>query len=450
MNGRRIRGACPTLAAPMATGDGLLVRFHPNDGLTPRVLASLAEAAMTHGNGIVEVTARGSLQIRGLSAQTAPRLADEVERLEITVRTGIAVDISPLAGREPGETADPMPLASRISQAVERTGWRERLAPKVSVVVDGGGVLHLSEMMADIRLMAEKREGRIVWNLALNGAAEEAHGIASIPENDACFAVVRLLEAIADKGRKARARDLDDSDIKGAMDGLRVLSFRKPPRHPSSQPIGVHRLTNGGAAVGIGLAYGQARADALLVLARKASALGIEEIRCAPERSLLFLCPARALEDKIRNEAKRVGFIVENDDKRLAIVACAGAPACRSAHLATRSLAARLMVETPELLDGSLRLHLSGCDKRCAAPRHADVSIIGEEHGFWLELSQDTNRAFVARAGRVDDGDAVLPILRRAAKERVLHGGSLRDALMRALPAEPLGAESRFRNKEGR
>ena len=67
-----------------------------------------------HGNGIMEVTARGSLQIRGLTAESAPLLAAEVDALGIAVRTGVPVETGPLAGLDPEEIADPRPLAERI------------------------------------------------------------------------------------------------------------------------------------------------------------------------------------------------------------------------------------------------------------------------------------------------------------------------------------------------
>lgn len=60
------RGACPTLHEPMLTGDGLLVRLSPaGTGWRPAELSVLAEAAARFGSGMLEVTSRGNLQIRG-------------------------------------------------------------------------------------------------------------------------------------------------------------------------------------------------------------------------------------------------------------------------------------------------------------------------------------------------------------------------------------------------
>src|SRR4051812_32309037 len=115
MNAPLKRGLCPTLAAPMQTGDGLLVRLHPlSGGLTPASFAALAAAAQAHGNGILEVTARGNLQIRGLTTVSAVGLARDVDAMGIAVRTGVPVETPPLAGLDPQEIADPTGLAAAI------------------------------------------------------------------------------------------------------------------------------------------------------------------------------------------------------------------------------------------------------------------------------------------------------------------------------------------------
>ena len=58
MSGAR-KGWCPSLSAPMATGDGLLARLSPRLGLlSPAQLAGIAGAARRHGSGQIEITIR--------------------------------------------------------------------------------------------------------------------------------------------------------------------------------------------------------------------------------------------------------------------------------------------------------------------------------------------------------------------------------------------------------
>ncbi len=229
------RGACPALSAPMQTGDGLLVRISPLAGeLAPNTLIGLCESAARHGNGIVEVTARGSIQIRGLTPESACLLAEEVDTLGIAVRIGVPVDTSPLAGMDPEEVADPTPLAAAIRTAIEQAGLTPRLGPKVSVVVDGRGQIGLGAIMGDVRLVAVDSNQ---WSLSLAGDEKAATFVGEFDEDDACAATLDILHAITALGREGRARDLDPEVTRAALIGLETSrSFAPPSVLPDISP----------------------------------------------------------------------------------------------------------------------------------------------------------------------------------------------------------------------
>jgi precorrin-3B synthase len=206
MTGFSRRGACPALSAPMQTGDGLLVRLNPLAGeIAPNTLIGLCESAQRHGNGIVEVTARGSIQIRGLTAESACLLAAEVDALGIAARTGVPVDTSPLAGIDPTEIADPAPLAAAIRAGIEAAGLASRLGPKVSVVVDGRGQIGLGSIIGDVRLVAVDASR---WRLSIGGDEQAATLIGEYGTDEACSAALAILRSVATLGREGRARDL--------------------------------------------------------------------------------------------------------------------------------------------------------------------------------------------------------------------------------------------------
>ena len=119
----RPRGACPRLSEPMETGDGLLARIVPSGLIPIDGFAALCAAARTHGNGLMEVTARGSLQIRGLSDISAPRFADAVEALGIPFDDRVPVIASPLPARSAARF-DPRGLAAGSRR--RRAGSRRR------------------------------------------------------------------------------------------------------------------------------------------------------------------------------------------------------------------------------------------------------------------------------------------------------------------------------------
>ena len=74
MTAWEIKGWCPGALRPMQSGDGLVVRIRPPMGrLTPQQAQAIAKAAETHGNGIIDLSARANLQLRGVTEASHPR-----------------------------------------------------------------------------------------------------------------------------------------------------------------------------------------------------------------------------------------------------------------------------------------------------------------------------------------------------------------------------------------
>ncbi|MBB6464659.1 precorrin-3B synthase [Aminobacter lissarensis] len=247
MSGFSRRGACPALSAPMQTGDGLLVRLNPLAGeIAPNTLIGLCESAARHGNGIVEVTARGSIQIRGLTAESACLLAEEIDALGIAARTGVPVDTSPLAGIDPTEIADPSPLAAAIRTAIERAGLAPRLGPKVSVVVDGRGQIGLGAIIGDVRMVAKDAER---WRLSVAGDESSARLVGEFDTDAACAVTLDILQAIAALGRQGRARDLGPQVTRAVVEAYETSRSGTPPSVlPDISPTGSEIGSSGGSA----------------------------------------------------------------------------------------------------------------------------------------------------------------------------------------------------------
>jgi precorrin-3B synthase len=435
----------------MQTGDGLLVRLNPvAGGISPNALIRLCESAARHGNGIMEVTARGSLQIRGLTVESAPLLAAEVDALGIAVRTGVPVETGPLAGLDPDEIADPRPLAERIRTDIEAAGLGDRLGPKVSVVVDGGGWLTMDAVLADVRLAAEghdtrteRQDARPLWRLSVAGDGRTASPLALLPEAAAADATLTILDAIAALGRDGRARDIAPARLSGlvlrlsghfstsppsvlpdispsrgeiAMSSTSALIFRVPEfakgatqpisplegemsgrtegggveralLRPSFTCLGTFPLTESQYALSLALPFGSMPAETLIALANAAASLGASEIRFAPPRTLLVLGLSEPACAELRSAAASLGFVTDPADPRTKIAACPGAPACASGHIATRKIAEEIAKEAGDTFDPTFSLHASGCAKGCAHPAEASLTLVGGEKGAGLVVS---------------------------------------------------------------
>ena len=371
------RGACPGLLNPMETGDGLLARLPPVR-MPLAAFAGLCAAARAHGNGVVEVTARGSIQIRGLKPASVIPFADSVAALGIEVPDRPVVIANPLAGLDAAEAADLTGLVAELRRGIAAASFAAGLAPKVSVIVDGGGALHLDGLGADIRLRAVPGETLL---LTLGDDVTTATQLGRVRPEDALAAILELLGAIARRGRFARGRDLGADEAAVVLRSASVVAAPVGGSHARApaETIGLHPLAGGRAAVGIGLAFGHSEATQVEDLCRAAESLGATSVAPAEKRSLLVIGLLVEAAGVFAATAERLGFLVRPDDPRRNVIACAGAPACAAAQMPARRIAPAVVTAAGPLMDGSLTLHLSGCAKGCAHPGAATLAFVGVE-----------------------------------------------------------------------
>jgi precorrin-3B synthase len=389
----------------MPTGDGLLVRLRPIGTIPLAAFAALCRAARRHGNGIVEVTSRGSVQVRGLSAAAAPQFAAAVAAAGIAVEDGVAVVCTPLAGLDAGEQLDAEALAADLRRALASTSLAARLAAKVAVAIDGGGALNLDAVGADLRLRAAASSGGALLRISVGGDGARAFALGAIAPPNAVEAVLRLLHVIAQRSGAARARTVvaaegidvfrapltgllvPSAKTRASLDNARAARSRANAHsepHRSDQAIGRHRLRDGSFACGVGLAFGHVHAALLEHLVAAAAAAGASGIRAAPGRVLMGIALAAAKAPAFTAEAEQLGFVIRADDPRRSVIACAGAPLCAAAHIAARAMAARVAETAAAQIDGSFKIHISGCTKGCAHPAAAALTVVGTPDGCAL------------------------------------------------------------------
>ena len=134
MNAPFRRGACPGLSQPMQTGDGLLVRLTTTGAtIGPEAFVALCTAARDCGNGVIEVTSRGSIQLRGLTDRSVKRLAAMIARIDLPVYEGPAVLCDALAGLDGEELLDAGALAAQLRRVIALAPYLTNLEPKVSI-----------------------------------------------------------------------------------------------------------------------------------------------------------------------------------------------------------------------------------------------------------------------------------------------------------------------------
>lgn len=375
MSASVVKGWCPGALRPMQSGDGLVVRVRPFGGrLEAAQISGLAHLAERHGNGLIDVTSRANLQIRGVNDTSHKLLLDGLSQLalldpdaETESRRNILV--TPF-WRTGDETQS---LAAELEEALADS--KLQLPTKFGFAIDDGTSRVLAGDSADVRIERDRSGGLLVRadgdKLGRSVARGEAVATAL------AFADWFVLSGGARGGRGRMTAHLATGAIlpaalRGEAEPAPIMAAARPG------------LYSQGAMVGV--AFGQMAHATLNQFAGCGHAL-----RMTPWRMVL-------------SEGKRVmpnatGLITEAYDPGLRVIACSGAPRCREAHADTRGLAAALAPN----IGAAARLHVSGCAKGCAHSGAAAITLVATGVGFDLVRGGSTRDEPILRGLNRDD-----------------------------------------------
>lgn len=343
-----IKGWCPGALRPMQSGDGLVVRIRPPLGrLTPGQAQAIANAAETHGNGIIDLSARANLQLRGVTGASHPRLIEDL-RAQGLIDPDIETESLRNLIVTPFRDAETTTLAASLTAALARM---PRLPGKFGFALDTGPRPVLTEASADIRVERSADGGLI---LRPDGHAL-GKPVTALADDAIAMAEWFVAHGGITNGRGRMAALVAKGLVPPGCIVAPAVALLSPA--PSLRPDGAL----------VALAFGQMRAETLSAL----STLGVK-IRPTPWR-MLFLVGARTI-------PAIAGLITEPADPILRVTACTGAPACPQGQGETRSLARALAPLLPE----GRTLHLSGCAKGCAHPTPAELTLTATTQGYDL------------------------------------------------------------------
>ena len=349
----RVQGWCPGALRPMLSGDGLVVRIRPHAGrLTPTQTSGIAVLSRRFGNGMLDVTSRANLQLRGVTDAAHPALVEGLRDLdlidvnpEVEARRNIVV--SPFWNADDGTLL----MATALVESLAAPD-APALPGKFGFAVDCGEQPVLRATSADIRI-ERGHDGYLV-------RAEGFSTGATVAASEAVLATMELARWFLANGggtpgrsRVAALAPIHSLPVRFQATAVFPASAIKPQPGP---------VANGWL---VGAEFGQMQAETFADL----STLGA--LRITPWQMLLVEGATCA--------PQFAGLITEADDPRLRVVACTGAPGCLQAAAATRPLARTLAGHMPA---GRL-LHVSGCTKGCAHPKAA-LTLVATAEGFDL------------------------------------------------------------------
>ncbi|MBY6056733.1 precorrin-3B synthase [Leisingera daeponensis] len=355
----KVYGWCPGALRPMMSGDGLVVRVRaPLGRLSVAQARGVARLSQEYGNGLLDISARANLQMRGIREEAHEELIAGLRGLGL-------IDPDPRAEARRNvilapfwqEGGDTRAIASELSAAL--TAATDLSLPgKFGFAVDCGETPVLQDTAADIRI--ERAGGQLVLR------ADGAETGKAVTRESAAEEALSLARWFVETGGV--------TDGRGRMKLHLAKGIALPAGHTAPRAIASFTAKPGIVSAGrlAALEFGQMPAATLAQLADHG------EIRLTPWRMLLVEGP--------KDLPPLPGLILDATDPRLQVVACTGAPGCLQALSSTRSLARELAPFIP----AGTRLHVSGCTKGCACPRTAPLTLTATGHNEFSLIRNGT------------------------------------------------------------
>lgn len=434
---RRRGDACPGALRLHAADDGRLARLRlPAGLLTPRQAEVLATAAERLGDGALDITSRGNVQLRGLAENCGAELAELLHGAGLLpseeherVRNVVASPLSGLDGLSLGDVQlwarelDALLCASPAATALsgrflfaldDGRGDVAGLGADVTLLARPGGTatvrMGTSEYGLSVRAADAPRAALLAAETFLTVAEAGGPGawrVRELPDGQGLdtavasrlagagittvTAVTTATAATAATATAANAARRESAETRGTQqpplglvpspDGTVSLSVHAPLGRLSVAQWRMLCAREADGRGGTGSGDGGDRTD---------SAAPTQEgpaLRLTPWRGVIVpgLSPATAHDLLVR--LRTAGLITTADSPWHGVGACAGRPGCAKALSDVRADAAAAVradataSATPG--GGPLPVHWSGCARRCGRPQSAHVDVVATGEGVY-------------------------------------------------------------------
>ncbi|MEX0267535.1 precorrin-3B synthase [Leptolyngbyaceae cyanobacterium UHCC 1019] len=411
---------CPGLFYNTPAQDGYLVRIRTPGGLLNQKQGMAIAALIEHyGSATIQVTNRANLQIRSIHPPT-PETFQTLQDLGLAAQDPSVdhlrnVMTSPTAGIDPLELIDIRPLVQALDAYIQSHPELAQLPAKFSVGIDGGGSVGIGTRSAipwehrynEIQLSAVwvepsinhfgDRPAGVYFRLAL-GSGKQLCDTSVLIEPDDCIPVVAAIAAVyldyvnqaPEFPKKPRMKHLlRDWGVKKILQQVdRQLSH--PLWHVPNCPVllptqryghlGIHSQHQTGLSyLGVSLQLGQLTVAQLSGLAQLSEIVGSGDLRLTPWQTILLPDIPNDRVTEVVQTLSSMGLSASRDRPDAAISACAGKPGCAASatHTQTHAIALINHLSQQLKLECPVNIHLTGCEKSCAQPSPAEITLLG-------------------------------------------------------------------------
>jgi precorrin-3B synthase len=376
---------CPGALRLVEAADGYLARVRlPGGFVTGEQLRALAGLAAELGDGRIELTSRGNVQLRALAADAAEPLTAALARAGLLpsldhdrVRNVLASPLAGLDGLGSGRDLTAI-VAALDAELCARPRLAELSGRFLFAIDDGRG--DVAGLGADV-----------VATVGADGA--DVNGLAAT--SDVVAVMLAFAEAFLDQRSAAGSAAWRVADLPDGAGRVRAAVARRfglapgpelPVQAAVARPVGlVPRPVDAGRGMeprsvtpacldsAVLLApLGRLTAAQVTWLAARAAG---RPARITPWRSVVL--PDQPDADGALRAAAGLGFGVDDGSPWLRVTACAGRPGCASALADVQADAAAFAARWPGRI-----VHVSGCGRHCGRPSATEIDVTATSEGY--------------------------------------------------------------------
>ncbi len=371
--------ACPGALQVHQAADGALARVRlPGGMITAAQLATLARVSSEFGSGTLELTARGNLQLRGITDVTA--VAGEIAETgllpSVTHERVRNVVASPLSGRTGGRR-DVRPWVGELDAAI--------CADPALAALGGRFWFSLDDGRADVCGLGADVGAHVLDDGCALLLAGHDTGVRL-----AASEVVDSLVSVATRFLKIRGSAWRVNELDNIGDLLPGPEFSAAPFAAVTKgPVGWIPQDDGRITLGAALPLGVLPAGTAEYLAAIDAPLVI-----TPWRSVLVCDLDEAVADTALRVLAPLGLVFDENSAWLNVSACAGSPGCARSAADVRADAAVSLGA-----DAGVHRHFVGCERACGSPPAGEV-LVATGDGYRLLRSRGAlQRGEAGRSG---------------------------------------------------
>jgi len=399
----------------------------PNGIVTSDLMRLYAESVEMYGPdfGVVDITTRQNIQLRGITLAEADVVIDKLHALNQTSYHSALDNVrnmvgSPLAGIDDQELVDTRAICNALNDLISlnrETGERGNpvwcnLPRKFNIAVSGSRDDFAHTHINDIGFVPTKHAttGEMGFNVVFGGYISIKRVAESVPidlwipaDVNSAYAlseaVLRIFRDEGFRGDRQKARLMWLIEAKGFPEFREQLvaeidSYGRGVKTDVAQPadstpftrrelLGVHQQKQEGMyRVGVHVPTGRLHPESCRELADLADKYSAGEVRLTVEQNVILPNVHESKLDALYAEpalAEGKHLSVTPGNIRGNTVSCTGSQFCGLALIETKANADMLTRKLDELLDvpRPLRIHFTGCPNSCGQAQAADIGIMG-------------------------------------------------------------------------